>query len=70
MIEYQFISIILLYILIGMSWADFIHKMMVKSDSTTNWTRFRKRLVTILWPINFLAFVYGVIREILKTTNN
>ena len=69
MIQYQIIPIILIYIIIGMAWSDFIHAMMIKSESST-WNRTRKRLVGILWPINFLAFAIGLIHEILKTTKN
>ena len=70
MMEYQIIPIILIYILIGLAWSDFIHAMMMKSDSSITWNKSRKRLVGILWPINFLAFTIGLIHEILKTTKN
>jgi hypothetical protein len=68
MMGYQFISIILIYIIIGLAWADFMHAMIIKSERETGWNHLRKTLVSIFWPISFLSFLIGLLTEIINIT--
>ena len=70
MIQAQFVPIILIYILIGLSWADFMHSVISKSGKNTEWSNSKKRLVMILWPLSFLVVSISIISQIIKTINN
>ena len=66
MIQTQFISIILIYILIGLAWSDFMYSMITKSEKNTEWNKSKKRLVTLLWPISFLVVSISIINQLIR----
>ena len=57
---------ILVWILIGMIWSDFVLWFQRKFAPNTEFTRLTKNATMVLWPVSFVVFILGFIIGIIK----